>query len=56
LLVLASGTIATSNELEEKFMERFFLVMKFMDKCAEITKFKQGDDKSLYDALEHFKV
>jgi len=56
LVALASGTIATSNELKGKCLEWFFLVKRFMDKCAEITNFKQGDDKSLYGVWEHFKL
>jgi hypothetical protein len=30
--------------------------MKFMKKCGKITNFKQGDNESLCDACEHFKL
>ena len=55
LLFILSGTIQTWKELEVKFLDRFFPMSKYWEKKAEITSFKQGETKSLYDPWERFK-
>jgi hypothetical protein len=53
---LPSGTINTWQELERKFLERYFPIHKFLERRAEIVNFEQGDAESLYDAWERFKL
>lgn len=50
LLALPSGNIQTWEDLEEKFMEHFFPVIKLLEKQSEINNFEQGDAETLYDA------
>jgi len=47
---LPNATIQKWDELEEKLLKRFFPLSKLLKKRAEISGFKQGDTKSLYDA------
>ena len=56
LLSLPSGTIQTWEELELKFLEKYFLMSKYWDKKMEISNFKQGESESLYDAWERFTL
>lgn len=53
LLALPSITIATRNELKEKFLERFFSITKFIAKMAEITHFVQKDEKSMFENVSN---
>ncbi|WJX48074.1 hypothetical protein P8452_34685 [Trifolium repens] len=53
---LPSGAINTWQELERKFLERYFPIHKFLEKRADIVNFEQGDAESLYDAWERFKL
>ncbi|KAK2361486.1 hypothetical protein QL285_086628 [Trifolium repens] len=53
---LPSGTINTWQELERKFLERYFPIHKFLERRADIVNFEQGDAESLYDAWERFKL
>ncbi|KAK2358323.1 hypothetical protein QL285_095517 [Trifolium repens] len=53
---LPSGTINTWQELERKFLERYFPIHKFLERRADIINFEQGDAESLYDAWERFKL
>jgi hypothetical protein len=46
LLSIPSGTIQTWDELELKFLERFFPMSKYWEKKHEITNFKQGENES----------
>lgn len=50
LLALPSGTIQSWDELELKFLERFFPMSKYWEKKHEISNFRQGESESLYDA------
>jgi hypothetical protein len=50
------NTITTWEELEMKFLERYFPIHKFLERRAEINNFEQGDGESLYDAWERFKL
>ncbi|GAU15422.1 hypothetical protein TSUD_44590 [Trifolium subterraneum] len=50
------NTIATWDELELKFRERYFPIHKFLERRNELTNFEQGDAESLYDAWERFKL
>jgi len=50
LLTLPNGTIQTWEELELKFLEKFFPMSKYLDKKQEIANFRQGESESLYDA------
>jgi len=54
LLSLPSGTIQTWEELELKFLEKYFPMSKYWDKKMEISNFKQEESESLYDAWERF--
>ena len=56
LLTIPSGTIQTWEELELKFLEKYFPMSKYWDKKMEIQNFKQGDTESLYDAWEGFTL
>jgi len=56
LHALPNGTIQKWDELEEKFLKRFFPLSKLLKKRAEISGFKQGDTESLYDAWERFRL
>jgi len=49
LLTIPSGTIQTWDELEPRFLEKYFPMSKYWDKKMEIQKFKQGVSESLYD-------
>ncbi|GAU39062.1 hypothetical protein TSUD_321320 [Trifolium subterraneum] len=53
---LPPNTIATWDELAIKFKERYFPIHKFLERRNEITTFEQGEDESLYDAWERFKL
>ncbi|GAU10453.1 hypothetical protein TSUD_419230, partial [Trifolium subterraneum] len=53
---LPPNTIATWDELELKFRERYFPIHKFLERRNELTNFEQGDAESLYDAWERFKL
>ncbi|GAU48674.1 hypothetical protein TSUD_324710 [Trifolium subterraneum] len=50
------GTIATWQELERKFKDRYFSIHKFLERRSEIMNFEQGDGETLYDAWERFKL
>jgi len=50
------GTIQTWDELELKFMEKFFPMSKYLDKKQEIANFRQGESELLYDAWERFNL
>jgi len=54
LLSLPSGTIQTWDELELKFLEKYFPMSKYWDKKMEIQNLKQGESEFLYDAWERF--
>jgi len=56
LHALPNGTIQRWDELEEKFLKRFFPLSKLLKKRAEISGFKHCDTKSLYDACERFRL
>ncbi|GAU51203.1 hypothetical protein TSUD_139230 [Trifolium subterraneum] len=49
---LPPNTIASWDELELKFRERYFPIHKFLERRNDITNFEQGDSESLYDAWE----
>ncbi|GAU30407.1 hypothetical protein TSUD_364530 [Trifolium subterraneum] len=53
---LPSNTITTWDELELKFLERYFPIHKYLERRNDITNFEQGDSESLYDAWERFKL
>ncbi|GAU21459.1 hypothetical protein TSUD_32900 [Trifolium subterraneum] len=53
---LPPNTIATWDELELKFRERYFPIHKFLERRNDLTNFEQGDAESLYDAWERFKL
>jgi hypothetical protein len=50
LLSLPTGTIQTWDELELKFLEKYFPMAKYLDKKQEISNFRQGESESLCDA------
>jgi hypothetical protein len=50
------GTINTWVELESLFKARFFPVHKFVERRREIQNFEQGDNETLHDAWERFKL
>ncbi|CAJ2661759.1 unnamed protein product [Trifolium pratense] len=50
------NTINTWQELEVKFLDRYFPIHKYLDRRADITSFEQGDSETLYDAWERFKL
>ena len=52
---LLVGSVNTWEELVEAFMSRFFPPALTVERIGEIIVFKQGEDKSLYTALERFK-
>ncbi|XP_039688632.1 uncharacterized protein [Medicago truncatula] len=56
LLTLPNGTIQTWEELELKFLEKYFPMSKYLDKKQEIASFRQGEGESLYDAWERFNL
>jgi len=56
LLTIPGGTIRTWDELELKFLEKYFPMSKYWDKKMEIQNFKQGESESLYDAWERFTL
>ncbi|KAK2370199.1 hypothetical protein QL285_083268 [Trifolium repens] len=56
LQYIPSGTITTWKELEDKFLERFFTTDQFLPRRADITGFEQGENESLYEAYERFKM
>ena len=56
LLIILGVTIRTWDELELKFLEKYFPMSKYWDKKMEIQNFKQGESESLYDAWERFTL
>jgi len=56
LLTLPSGTIQTWDELELKFLEKYFPMSKYWEKKHEISNFRQGESESFYDACERFNL
>jgi hypothetical protein len=52
LLTIPNGTVQTWEELELKFLEKYFPMSKYWEKKMEISNFKQGENESLYDAWE----
>jgi len=56
LLSLPAETIQTFEELELKFLEKYFPLSKYWEKKQEISNFKQGESESLYDAWERFNL
>ncbi|XP_045802421.1 uncharacterized protein LOC123896006 [Trifolium pratense] len=50
------NTINTWQELEMKFMDRYFPIHKYLERRQDITSFEQGDSETLYDAWERFKL
>ena len=56
LLSLPARTIQTFEELELKFLEKYFPMSKYWEKKQEISYYKQGDTESLYDAWERFNL
>ncbi|GAU44556.1 hypothetical protein TSUD_400200 [Trifolium subterraneum] len=50
------GTIATWQDLERKFKDRYFSIHKFLERRSEIMNFEQGNSETLYDAWERFKL
>jgi len=56
LLTIPGGTIRTWDELELKFLDKYFPMLKYWDKKMEIQNFKQGESESLYDAWERFTL
>jgi hypothetical protein len=54
VVAIPNGTVQTWEELELKFLEKYFLMSKYWDKKMEISNFKQGESESLYDAWERF--
>ena len=49
------GSVNTWEELVEAYMSRFFPPTLTVERKGEIIVFKQGEDKSLYNAWERFK-
>lgn len=41
--------------MEDKFLERFFTIIQFIEKKDEITHFEKQETESLYDSWERFK-
>jgi hypothetical protein len=56
LLTIPSDTIKTWDELELKFLQKYFPMSKYWDKKMESQNFKQGEAESLYDAWEGFTL
>jgi hypothetical protein len=56
LMSIPSGTIETWDELELKFLKKFFPMSKYWEKKHEITNFKQWGSETLYDAWERFNL
>jgi len=56
LLTIPSGTIQTWDELELKFLKKYFPMSKYWDKKMQIQNFKQRGSESLYDAWERFTL
>jgi hypothetical protein len=56
LLSLPSGTIQTCDELELKFLEKYFPISKYWEKKKEIANFRQRESESLYNAWERFNL
>ncbi|MCI35052.1 hypothetical protein A2U01_0056273, partial [Trifolium medium] len=50
------NTITTWQELERKFLDRYFPIHKFLERRSEIKNFEQSDGETLYDAWERFKL
>ncbi|MCI27740.1 hypothetical protein A2U01_0048940, partial [Trifolium medium] len=50
------GTIHTWQELERKFLDRYFPIHNFLERRADVTNFEQDDVESLYDAWDMFKL
>ena len=46
-LFLPAGTIQTFEELELKFLEKYFPMSKYWENKQEISNFKQGESESL---------
>jgi len=56
LLTLPSRTIQTWDELELKFLEKYFPMSTYWEKKHEISNFRQGESESFYDAWERFNL
>ena len=52
---LPVGSVNTWEELVEAFMSRFFPPALTVERRGEIIVLKQGEDESIYTALERFK-
>jgi len=49
-------SLTSWNDVEEKFMHKFFPLSRFIKAKSDISTFRQGSDEALCDAWEHFKV
>lgn len=56
MLCLPNETIRTWNELESKFLERFFTTTQFPEHRVEIVNFEQQETELLCDSWERFKL
>ena len=52
---LLVGSVNTWEELVEAYMSRFFPPILTVERRGEIIFFKQGEEKSLYNAWKRFK-
>lgn len=53
---LPPGKISQWEELEDKFLSRYFVVGKFLDKLKGITSFRQHNNEALWEAYNRFQL
>jgi len=49
-------SLTSWNDMEEKFLHRFFPLSRFIKAKSNISTFRQGSDQAFCDAWECFKV
>ena len=48
--------LSSWNDVEEKFLHRFFPLSRYIKAKSDISTFRQGPDEPFCEAWEHFKV
>jgi len=53
---LPNQSLTSWNDVEEKFLQRFFPISRYIKAKSEIFVFRQGEDKSFCETRERFKM
>jgi len=53
---IPNKSLTSWEDVEEKFLHRFFPISRYIKPKTEISMFRQGADKSLCETWERFKI